>query len=76
MAVGAGLQGTVAVINLCCYYLVGIPLGAILGYVANLQVEVTRVIFIVKLFVTVRVQQSQLLNDAIYACVNRVYGLE
>ncbi|XP_073296546.1 protein DETOXIFICATION 24-like [Primulina huaijiensis] len=39
VAVGAGLQGTVAVINLCCYYLIGIPLGAILGYVANLQVE-------------------------------------
>ncbi|XP_073030803.1 protein DETOXIFICATION 24-like [Primulina eburnea] len=39
VAVGAGLQGTVAVINLCCYYLIGLPLGALLGYFANLQVE-------------------------------------
>ncbi|XP_047946473.1 protein DETOXIFICATION 25-like [Salvia hispanica] len=39
VSVGAGLQGTVAIINLCCYYLVGIPIGALLGYVAGLQVE-------------------------------------
>ncbi|KAL7093041.1 hypothetical protein ACP275_11G018400 [Erythranthe tilingii] len=39
VAVGAGLQGTVAVINLCCYYLIGIPIGALLGYVANLEVK-------------------------------------
>lgn len=40
VAVGAGMQGTVAVINLCCYYLIGIPIGAVLGYVAHLEVEV------------------------------------
>ncbi|XP_047943733.1 protein DETOXIFICATION 24-like [Salvia hispanica] len=39
VSVGAGLQGTVAVINLCSYYLVGIPIGALLGYVAHLEVE-------------------------------------
>ncbi|CAA0837066.1 MATE efflux family protein [Striga hermonthica] len=39
VAVGAGLQGTVAIINLCCYYLIGIPVGALLGYVAHLEVE-------------------------------------
>nr|GLL47554.1 protein DETOXIFICATION 24-like isoform X1 [Ipomoea trifida] len=39
VAVGAGLQSTVAIINLCCYYLIGIPIGAVLGYVANLQVQ-------------------------------------
>ncbi|CAA2983893.1 DETOXIFICATION 24-like [Olea europaea subsp. europaea] len=39
VAVGAGLQGTVAIINLCCFYLIGIPVGAVLGYVAHLQVE-------------------------------------
>lgn len=39
VAVGAGLQSTVAIINLCCFYLIGIPLGAILGYVANLEVK-------------------------------------
>lgn len=40
VAVGAGLQGTVAIINLCCYYLVGIPIGALLGYVVGFEVEV------------------------------------
>ncbi|CAH9134832.1 unnamed protein product [Cuscuta epithymum] len=39
VAVGAGLQSTVAYINLCCYYLIGIPVGALLGYVAHLQVN-------------------------------------
>ncbi|XP_019166224.1 PREDICTED: protein DETOXIFICATION 24-like isoform X2 [Ipomoea nil] len=39
VAVGAGLQSTVAIINLCCYYLIGIPIGAVLGYVANLEVQ-------------------------------------
>ncbi|GAV57459.1 MatE domain-containing protein [Cephalotus follicularis] len=38
VAVGAGLQSRVAVVNLGCYYLVGIPVGALLGYVAGLQV--------------------------------------
>ncbi|CAI9094789.1 OLC1v1030583C1 [Oldenlandia corymbosa var. corymbosa] len=39
VAVGAGLQSSVAVINLCCYYLIGVPVGAVLGYVAQLQVK-------------------------------------
>ncbi|XP_031096855.1 protein DETOXIFICATION 24-like [Ipomoea triloba] len=39
VAIGAGLQSTVAIINLCCYYLIGIPIGAVLGYVANLEVQ-------------------------------------
>ncbi|KAK1413409.1 hypothetical protein QVD17_35182 [Tagetes erecta] len=39
VAVGAGLQGIVAVINLVCYYLIGIPTGALLGYLTSLQVK-------------------------------------
>lgn len=39
VAVGAGLQTKVAYINLICFYLIGIPIGAVLGYVANLQVK-------------------------------------
>ncbi|KAK1425119.1 hypothetical protein QVD17_20464 [Tagetes erecta] len=39
VAVGAGMQGTVAIINLVCYYLIGIPLGALLGYITSLQVK-------------------------------------
>ncbi|CAI9091472.1 OLC1v1026511C1 [Oldenlandia corymbosa var. corymbosa] len=39
VAVGAGLQGTVAFITLFCYYIIGIPIGALLGYGAGLQVK-------------------------------------
>ncbi|CAK9180968.1 unnamed protein product [Ilex paraguariensis] len=39
VAVGAGMQSTVAIVNLCCFYLIGIPVGGLLGYVANLQVK-------------------------------------
>ncbi|OAP17713.1 hypothetical protein AXX17_AT1G33820 [Arabidopsis thaliana] len=39
VAIGAGWQGYVAYVNLACYYLVGIPIGVILGYVVGLQVK-------------------------------------
>ncbi|XP_076950346.1 protein DETOXIFICATION 24-like [Bidens hawaiensis] len=39
VAVGAGLQSTVAVVNLLCFYLIGVPLGAFLGYLTSLQVK-------------------------------------
>jgi len=39
VAVGAGMQGIVAVINLVTYYLIGIPTGALLGYLTDLQVK-------------------------------------
>ncbi|KAI4341194.1 hypothetical protein MLD38_025949 [Melastoma candidum] len=35
VAVGSGLQGRVAIINICCYYLVGLPVGLLLGFLAN-----------------------------------------
>lgn len=38
VAVGAGWQALVAYINLGCYYAFGLPLGYLLGYVANLGV--------------------------------------
>nr|QBM79493.1 MATE63 [Rehmannia glutinosa] len=38
VAVGGGWQALVAYINLACYYIFGLPLGYILGYVANLGV--------------------------------------
>ncbi|XP_021752428.1 protein DETOXIFICATION 35-like [Chenopodium quinoa] len=38
VAVGGGWQATVANINLACYYVFGLPLGYILGYVAHLGV--------------------------------------
>lgn len=39
VAVGAGMQGAVAVVNFVCYYLIGIPLGALLGYMTTLEVK-------------------------------------
>ncbi|KAL8493545.1 hypothetical protein ACS0TY_024658 [Phlomoides rotata] len=39
VAIGAGLQTKVAVINLVCYYVIGIPIGAVFGYVFKLQVK-------------------------------------
>ncbi|KDP39621.1 hypothetical protein JCGZ_02641 [Jatropha curcas] len=39
VAVGSGRQGTVAYINIASYYLGGVPIGVILGYVAHLQIK-------------------------------------
>ncbi|KAG5589165.1 hypothetical protein H5410_039679 [Solanum commersonii] len=38
VAVGAGWQNIVAYVNIICYYLVGIPVGVMLGYFLQLQV--------------------------------------
>ena len=40
VAIGGGLQGIVAIVNICCYYVFGIPIGLLLGYVAGLEVKV------------------------------------
>lgn len=40
VAVGAGLQTKVAIINLVCFYGIGLPIGAVLGYVFHFQVKV------------------------------------
>lgn len=40
VAIGAGLQAYVAIVNACCYYIIGLPLGIVLAYVADLQIEV------------------------------------
>ncbi|KAG8386859.1 hypothetical protein BUALT_Bualt03G0192800 [Buddleja alternifolia] len=39
VAIGSGWQSTVAYVNVASYYLVGVPIGIVLGYVYNLQVE-------------------------------------
>ncbi|KAF8398082.1 hypothetical protein HHK36_017008 [Tetracentron sinense] len=39
VAVGAGWQGIVAYVNIACYYIVGIPIGIVLGYVFNFHVK-------------------------------------
>ncbi|KAH6816823.1 MATE efflux family protein [Perilla frutescens var. frutescens] len=39
VAIGAGLQTRVAIINFVCFYAVGLPIGAVLGYVIHLQAK-------------------------------------
>ncbi|KAF3684107.1 putative transcription factor RADIALIS-like [Capsicum annuum] len=39
VAVGAGWQYSVVIVNIICYYIVGLPLGACLGYIANIGVK-------------------------------------
>ncbi|MED6110841.1 hypothetical protein PIB30_046656 [Stylosanthes scabra] len=39
VAIGSGWQKYVAYINLGCYYLIGVPLGVLLGFVFHLGVE-------------------------------------
>ncbi|XP_077225579.1 protein DETOXIFICATION 23-like isoform X2 [Tasmannia lanceolata] len=39
VALGAGWQSIVAYVNIGCYYVIGIPLGLLLGYLTSLQVR-------------------------------------
>uniref|UniRef100_A0A7N0VN44 Uncharacterized protein n=1 Tax=Kalanchoe fedtschenkoi TaxID=63787 RepID=A0A7N0VN44_KALFE len=39
VAVGTGRQTTVAYINICSYYLIGVPMGAVLAFLANLGIK-------------------------------------
>ncbi|KAL2480852.1 MATE efflux family protein [Abeliophyllum distichum] len=39
VAIGSGQQSTVAYVNIGSYYIIGIPVGVVLGYVIKLQVE-------------------------------------
>ena len=54
MAVGCGWQAFVAYVNVGCYYVVGIPLGCLLGFKFNLgaKVHIMPKIFINKLSIS------------------------
>ncbi|CAI9782910.1 unnamed protein product [Fraxinus pennsylvanica] len=39
VAIGAGQQSRVAYVNIGSYYIVGIPVGVVLGYIIRLHVE-------------------------------------
>lgn len=41
VAVGCGWQAFVAYVNVGCYYVVGIPLGVLLGFYFNLGAKVS-----------------------------------
>ncbi|KAB2058585.1 hypothetical protein ES319_A11G243300v1 [Gossypium barbadense] len=38
VAIGTGFQSTVAIVNLGCFYIVGVPVGVMLGSAMNIQV--------------------------------------
>lgn len=40
VAVGSGWQAMVAYVNLGCYYVIGLPLGFLMGWVFKLGVKV------------------------------------
>jgi Na+-driven multidrug efflux pump len=40
VAIGAGWQSLVAFVNIGCYYLVGLPLGAVFGFKLKLNATV------------------------------------
>jgi len=40
VAIGAGWQSSVAYVNIGCYYVIGIPVGMVLGEILHLQVKV------------------------------------
>ena len=40
VAVGCGWQAFVAYVNVGCYYIIGIPVGAVLGFKFNLGAKV------------------------------------
>ncbi|KAJ7976470.1 Protein DETOXIFICATION [Quillaja saponaria] len=39
VAIGAGWQGVVAYVNIGCYYIIGLPVGLVLGYVFHFEVH-------------------------------------
>ncbi|KAK3446473.1 protein DETOXIFICATION 24-like [Eucalyptus grandis] len=38
-AVGSGTQSVVAYVNMCSYYVIGVPLGVVLAYVTKLEIQ-------------------------------------
>lgn len=43
VAVGCGWQAFVAYVNVGCYYLIGIPIGCLLGFKFNLGAKVLKI---------------------------------
>lgn len=43
VAIGAGWQAYVAYVNIICYYVLGIPLGIVLGFIFNASVKVSSI---------------------------------
>lgn len=46
IVVGTGLQAWVAYINLFCYYIIGLPLALVMGWISHLGVSVHFAMFL------------------------------
>ena len=58
VAIGAGRQSMVAYVNICSYYVVGVPLGILLGYVGKMEVKVY-----IQTISTIEVKQINLISS-------------
>ena len=43
MAIGSGWQAIVAYVNLATYYVIGLPIGCVLGFKTSLGVDVSSI---------------------------------
>ena len=41
VAIGSGWQAVVAYVNLTCYYIIGLPIGCVLGFKTSMGVAVS-----------------------------------
>lgn len=71
MAVGSGWQASVAYINLGCYYIVGLPLGFIIGWVLKLGVGVS---IYIRVYIRIWLQHYCCSFSHIYYVVIVVFG--
>ena len=79
VAVGAGWQSVVAYVNIACYYIFGIPLGLVFGFILDFGVKVSHFFILVTpssniehtlvigLFTCLEVQHIFQLNKRIYS---------
>ena len=55
VAVGAGWQSVGAYVNIACYYLIGVPVGVVLGYVYNMEVKVSYLYSLFHVFYLIKI---------------------
>jgi len=74
VAVGAGWQSTVAYVNIGCYYLIGIPVGIVLGNIIHLQVKVGYYVILSSFEIVPYSYLFSFIGQTFFLC--RVFGLE
>lgn len=72
VAVGCGWQAFVAYVNVGCYYIVGIPLGAILGFYFNFGAKVNIFLIHIRFWILFQLNYK-IVNDMESFC-DREYG--